>query len=93
MTSESSKSCNLLFIKIVIDIYSHTRDGSLNLLIYHGDSRNLTPEAIATGFDVVCTTYKTLTQEYHGGPDGILHRIAWKRIILDEGMSQKHDAL
>ena len=37
-------------------------------------------------FDIVLTTYSTLVVDFFKGL-GVLHRVRWFRVVLDEGMS------
>lgn len=51
------------------------------VLIYHGSSRQSAMKTLHT-FDVVVTSYGTLTSE---SPRGALFQRKWRRVVLDEG--------
>ncbi|KAK1771295.1 RAD5-like protein, partial [Phialemonium atrogriseum] len=51
------------------------------VLIYHGSSRQSAMKTLHT-FDVVVTSYGTLTSE---SPSGALFQRKWRRVVLDEG--------
>ena len=59
--------------------------GTLSLYKYHGQRRhlNLSSDLVP---DVVISTYATVASDYGRG-GGILSRIKWYRLILDEGNS------
>jgi SWI/SNF-related matrix-associated actin-dependent regulator of chromatin subfamily A3 len=65
------------------EISMHITPDSLNFLRYHGPKRETDVSRIA-GFDVVLTTYGTLTAEFCRGTN-LLHGINWFRVVLDEG--------
>jgi len=58
-------------------------DGTLNTLRYHGPKRKLLPLEDA---DLVLTTYHTIVSDF-GDKSSPLHKIAWYRLVLDEGTS------
>jgi len=51
------------------------------VLIYHGNARQAAAESLPK-FDVVITSYGTLTSEANLGP---LFKVKWRRVVLDEG--------
>jgi len=51
------------------------------VLIYHGPSRQAAAESLKD-YDVVITSYGTLSSEANGGP---LSKVDWRRVVLDEG--------
>lgn len=51
---------------------------------FHGKGRPALPARL-TDYDIVLTTYATLSAEYKNRR--ILHNIVWFRIVLDEGKS------
>jgi SNF2 family DNA or RNA helicase len=51
--------------------------------IYHG-SMKLKSELLLCDYDIVITTYETIAAE-HETERALLKRIAWFRIVLDEG--------
>ncbi|KAI0690203.1 SNF2 family N-terminal domain-containing protein [Cerioporus squamosus] len=79
-------------------IEDHVKPGALSYCVYYGKNRDLTPTELKR-YDVVITTYQTVTGEHNlstsgtSGPpatkkqkvDKGLFDVAWKRIILDEG--------
>ncbi|KAG7446219.1 uncharacterized protein BT62DRAFT_103756 [Guyanagaster necrorhizus] len=79
-------------------IQDHCAPGTLTVCVYYGTNRSMSPQEMA-GYDVILTTYQTVTSEHNGtspsdGPSKkkrkirkILFEVQWKRIILDEGHS------
>ncbi|THH29944.1 hypothetical protein EUX98_g4232 [Antrodiella citrinella] len=77
-------------------IEDHVMPGKITACVYYGTGRNMTAEELRQ-YDVVLTTYQTITQEQEGSTsaagDGRKKRkiqktlldTSWKRIILDEG--------
>eukprot|EP00878_Enallax_costatus_P039263 GHUV01044842.1.p1 GENE.GHUV01044842.1~~GHUV01044842.1.p1 ORF type:complete len:153 (-),score=20.46 GHUV01044842.1:703-1128(-) len=64
-------------------------DGSLVMYPYHGSSRIRDPMRLATGYDLVVTTYATLSSDYGKNGSGVrnpLHKIKWHRVVFDEGV-------
>ncbi|KAG6926490.1 helicase like transcription factor, partial [Chelydra serpentina] len=57
-------------------------DVHLNIYIYYGPDRSKDP-AFLSKQDVVLTTYNILASDY--GSRGLLHRLKWLRVVLDEG--------
>ncbi|KAK3109745.1 hypothetical protein LTR53_016661, partial [Teratosphaeriaceae sp. CCFEE 6253] len=69
---------------------------ALRVLVHHGASRTKSPKELAK-YDVVITTYQTLTSEHAGSsmlaPDGLrvgCMGVRWYRVILDEAHSIKN---
>ncbi|OCH84706.1 hypothetical protein OBBRIDRAFT_891624 [Obba rivulosa] len=79
-------------------IQDHVVEGVLTSCVYYGTSRSMTPDELKK-YDVVITTYQTVTQEHGytsagGEPNKKrkksekgLFDVQWKRVILDEGHS------
>jgi SNF2 family DNA or RNA helicase len=72
-----------------------TDDHALRVLVHHGQSRTKTPETLKK-YDVVITTYQTLSSEHAGssdtdkGPKIGCMGVNWYRIILDEAHTIKN---
>ncbi|RPD63881.1 hypothetical protein L227DRAFT_542891 [Lentinus tigrinus ALCF2SS1-6] len=80
-------------------IEDHVKPGALSYCVYYGKNRSSLTSKELKRYDVVITTYQTVTQEHDlssvgkgGAPpakkqktDKGLFDVAWKRIILDEG--------
>jgi SWI/SNF-related matrix-associated actin-dependent regulator of chromatin subfamily A3 len=60
----------------------HVRSDALRVQKYHGSSKEI-DIAKLLDFDIVLTTYATITAEF--SRDSCLHGITWFRIVLDEG--------
>ncbi|KAJ3459956.1 hypothetical protein MRS44_016029 [Fusarium solani] len=60
----------------------HFRDGSLRVLIFHGESRPTLPTAMKD-HDIVLTTFATLIADFKRGK--VLHNMEWFRVVLNEG--------
>ncbi|KAJ3514328.1 hypothetical protein NLJ89_g2437 [Agrocybe chaxingu] len=77
-------------------IADHCAPGSVSTCVYYGANRN-TSAADLQKYDIVITTYQTVTGEHEEGANGAgpskkkkknernLFEVTWKRIILDEG--------
>lgn len=76
-------------------ITDHVVPGHLSTYLYYGNNRNISATDLQK-YDVVITTYQTITGEHgaaaQGGAgakkkkvEGALMNIPWKRVILDEG--------
>jgi SNF2 family DNA or RNA helicase len=63
---------------------SHIAPNSMRLLIFHGPQKKLDAKDYLTS-DIVLTTYSTLASDCQ--TIGILRRLKWFRIVLDEGES------
>jgi SNF2 family DNA or RNA helicase len=62
---------------------------------HHGKSR-LTTISELDGYDLVLTTYHTVSAEWRSGNQAeksILFSTQWKRVILDEGSVIFHDGI
>ncbi|XP_011314826.1 transcription termination factor 2 [Fopius arisanus] len=64
------------------EVNRRCKKGLLNVELYHGTKREKAPRRLARN-DMVITTYNLLSREHKA--DGVLFRIDWKRVILDEG--------
>ncbi|KUJ21499.1 uncharacterized protein LY89DRAFT_436506 [Mollisia scopiformis] len=62
-------------------VKEHTRPGALQVHIYHGNGRRISRDKLRI-FDIVLTTYKTAASD--ASTNGMLSRISWFRIVLDE---------
>jgi SNF2 family DNA or RNA helicase len=64
----------------------HCKPDSLSVYKYHGTQRTKSASKLSA-FDVVLTTYATITSELRNETkdDGLLHQIKWHRIVIDEG--------
>ncbi|RTE72192.1 hypothetical protein BHE90_013394 [Fusarium euwallaceae] len=63
------------------EVSRHFRDGSLRVLIFHGESRSTLPTAMKD-HDIVLTTFATLVADFKRGK--VLHNVEWFRVVLDE---------
>ena len=63
-------------------ISSHLAENCLNVATFHGSDRGDEPEAFINP-DLVLTTYATLVKDHQNA--GVLHRLKWFRVVLDEG--------
>lgn len=67
---------------VLID-HRHIRPDAVQFHKYHGSDRESEIPKLLE-FDLIFTTYATLTAEFCRG-DSILHQIKWFRLVLDEG--------
>ncbi|KAK9824040.1 hypothetical protein WJX72_007212 [[Myrmecia] bisecta] len=77
--------------------------GSLRIYMYHGQSRNRNAQQLATDYDLVVTTYATLTSDYGAGKRKAtgsqrnmfppLGAIKWHRVVLDESHTVKNPSV
>lgn len=63
---------------------SHLREDALSYMVFHGDGRPKLPQKIID-HDLVLTTYATLVADTKGAK--VLQKIAWFRVVLDEGIA------
>ncbi|KAJ3013444.1 UNVERIFIED_CONTAM: hypothetical protein HDU68_000697 [Siphonaria sp. JEL0065] len=76
--------CPLSVISNWVDQFKqHTSSDSISVYVFHGKDRNTSPSFLAE-CDVVVTTYNMLAQADVGYKTG-LHKIKWRRVVLDEG--------
>jgi len=61
---------------------SHLKEDALSYIVFHGDRRPKLPEYVID-HDLVLTTYATMIADCKGS--GVLQKIAWFRVVLDEG--------
>ncbi|KAJ7555457.1 hypothetical protein O6H91_05G038800 [Diphasiastrum complanatum] len=66
----------------VEQLSEHTRQGSLDVHLYHGADRAKDAKILASN-DVVLTTYGILAKE-RNLPNSLLEKVHWLRVILDE---------
>jgi len=61
----------------------------LRTALYHGPnrSRDFSPVLLAS-YDVVVTTYGTMSTEFNAAPQGALYRVHWHR--CDTSLSKRH---
>ena len=67
-----------------IEVARHAKPNTLKTCRFHGKGRPTIPARL-TNYDMILTTYATLSAEYKSR--GVLHNIMWFRIVLDEGKS------
>lgn len=73
------------------EIESRLRRNLLNVVVHHGNKRDVRAKYLARN-DVVITTYAIVAREHKD--DGVLFAIRWARIILDEAhVIRNHKAL
>ena len=65
---------------------SHIAKDYLNVATFHGNDRGNEPQAFASS-DLVLTTYSTLVKDHQNA--GVLRRLKWFRVVLDEGKINK----
>jgi len=53
----------------------------LKAYVHHGPKREMNPTQLAK-YDVVITTYDTVSSEYHKYNGGVLLKIDWWRVVL-----------
>ncbi|KAJ8759948.1 hypothetical protein K2173_010804 [Erythroxylum novogranatense] len=70
-----------VFSTWITQLEQHTKRGSFKVYMYYGERTNDVEEL--KKYDLVLTTYSTLTVEY-SSLDSPLNKIEWWRIILDE---------
>lgn len=63
---------------------SHVKSGTLQICIFHGSSRPKSPEEVRD-YDLVLITYETLSAD--SNVLGVLQKIKWYRVVLDEDKS------
>jgi SNF2 family DNA or RNA helicase len=70
-----------------IDVLRHVKANTLRTCRFHGKNR---PTSLTdlNGFDIVLTTYATLSAEHKNR--GVLHQADWYRVVLDEGKTYFH---
>jgi hypothetical protein len=66
---------------------SHMKEDTLSYIVFHGDGRLKLPKCV-TDHDLVLTTYATLVADCKGSE--VLQKIAWFRVVLDEGEMTYH---
>jgi hypothetical protein len=68
--------------------------GSMRIHMYHGGKRETSAEALAVDYDLVVTTYATLSSVFGAkkgtGAHSPLHRVKWHRLVLDESHTVKN---
>ena len=61
----------------------HVEPGALSYYVYHGTNRTQNVYELSK-YDMVITTYGTLSADFSRGASSVLHRLKWFRIVLDE---------
>ncbi|XP_063992969.1 transcription termination factor 2 [Diachasmimorpha longicaudata] len=64
------------------EVKRRCKKGVMNVEVYHGNKRENIPKRLARN-DLVITTFNLLSREHRC--NGVLFRVTWKRVILDEG--------
>ncbi|KNE54399.1 hypothetical protein AMAG_00371 [Allomyces macrogynus ATCC 38327] len=62
-------------------IEAHVEPGRLRYHMFHGNNRNKDPRYLQS-MDIVITTYSIMSLHTEDTP---LHRVRWRRVVLDEG--------
>ncbi|KNE56052.1 hypothetical protein AMAG_01895 [Allomyces macrogynus ATCC 38327] len=62
-------------------IEAHVESGRLRYHVFHGNNRNKDPRYLQS-MDIVITTYSIMSLHTEDTP---LHRVRWRRVVLDEG--------
>lgn len=70
-----------------IGVARHVRQHTLKTCVFHGKTRPTFSAGLAD-YDLVLTTYATLSAEYKNRR--VLHNVEWYRIVLDEGKDLTH---
>lgn len=78
-----------VFSSWITQLEEHTRPGSLKVYIYHGDRTKDKKQLLK--FDIVLTTYSTLSTEF-ADQNSPITEIEWYRVILDEAHVIKNSA-
>lgn len=63
------------------EVTKHCTSHALSVCLHHGAARAQLPHRLAT-YDLVVTTYHIMQRDHE--KNGVLMRIAWRRVILDE---------
>ncbi|MBW0566352.1 hypothetical protein O181_106067, partial [Austropuccinia psidii MF-1] len=68
------------------EISKHAQAGALHAKIYHGPTRHSLSEANILKYDIIITSYNTITQEFKqtNTSTSFIFQINWHCIILDE---------
>jgi SWI/SNF-related matrix-associated actin-dependent regulator of chromatin subfamily A3 len=78
-----------VFSSWITQLEEHTRPGSLKVYLYHGERTKDRKQLLK--FDIVLTTYSTLSTEF-GNKNSPIKDIEWYRVILDEAHIIKNAA-
>jgi SNF2 family DNA or RNA helicase len=65
-------------------LFSHFENGTFRLHVYHGDQRDRDVGRISS-YEIILTTYDTLVADLANKKTGCLCKVAWRRVMLDEG--------
>ena len=74
-----------IYSHVNVEIFSHIRPKALTTATFHGNGRSENPAAFVN-VDLVLTTYSTLMYDYRKA--GVLQKMVWFRVVLDEGKLQ-----
>ncbi|MBW0482950.1 hypothetical protein O181_022665 [Austropuccinia psidii MF-1] len=68
------------------EISKHAQAGALHAKIYHGPTRHSLSQADILKYDIIITSYNTITQEFKqtNPSTSFIFQINWHCIILDE---------
>ncbi|MBW0491944.1 hypothetical protein O181_031659 [Austropuccinia psidii MF-1] len=68
------------------EVSQHAQAGALNAKIYHGPTCHSLSKADILGYDIIITSYNTITQELKqtNTSTSFIFKINWHRVILDE---------
>ena len=76
-------------MSLILVSYRHVIPGGLTWVRYHGKGR--TSQPLDFGSNIVLKTYHTIAADWKnkGNSEGsVLHSTRWRRLVLDEGLSE-----
>ncbi|KAK3997923.1 SNF2 family N-terminal domain-containing protein [Cladorrhinum sp. PSN332] len=65
------------------ELSKHIHPGNLSVFTYHGTERRQ-EDANLRNYDIILTTYGTAMAEHRNHRNGVMYRIKWYRLVLDE---------